>query len=137
MSECCSQGNQQNSSARCPCHGRACREVPYRTLLHHLKTPWHLKMVSQRYYFCDEAMCPVIYFGEDGQCFEQDALRERVGHKQRAGEDMLCYCFDIRYADARENLSLKGYVLEQTRANLCHCDIRNPSGRCCLKDFPK
>jgi hypothetical protein len=28
-------------------------------------------------------------------------------------------------------------VIEQTRLHNCACDVRNPSGRCCLKDFPK
>jgi hypothetical protein len=28
-------------------------------------------------------------------------------------------------------------VMAQTKAGLCSCDTSNPSGRCCLKDFPK
>jgi len=134
MAGCCGS-KQQSGQGVCPGHGGTCREVPFRTVLHHLRTPWRVALPSQRYFFCDEADCPVVYFGEDGARFEQEALREQVGQKGRAGEAMLCYCFDIRYAEAEP--ALKAYVVEQTRDGLCSCDTRNPSGRCCLKDFPE
>jgi hypothetical protein len=136
MAGCCSHETQSGQGV-CPGHGGECREVPFRTVLHHLRTPWRVGLVSQRYYFCDARDCQVVYFGEDGIRFEQEALRERVGQKGQAGEAMLCYCFDIRYGEAAEDVTLKAYVVEQTRAGLCSCDSRNPSGRCCLKDFPK
>jgi len=99
--------------------------------------PWRTSLVSQPYYFCGESTCPVVYFGEDGTRFDQQAIREPVGQKGRDAEDMLCYCFDIRYGEASADASLKAYVVEQTAAGLCSCETRNPSGRCCLKDFPQ
>jgi len=136
MADCCGN-NTQPGKAVCPGHGGACREVAWRTVLHHIRAPWCAPLTNQRYYFCEAAGCPVVYFGEDGERFEREALREPVGQKARGQEDMLCYCFDIRYGEAVNDAALKAYVVEQTAAGLCSCDIRNPSGRCCLKDFPK
>jgi len=136
MADCCCSGTKKEEGV-CPGHGGSCREVPYQTVLHHLKTPWKKAPVSQRYFFCEEDGCPVVYFGEDGTRFEEEALRERVGQKRKDTQDMLCYCFDICYGEAAEDAAIKAYVVEQTRKGLCSCDIRNPSGRCCLKDFPK
>ena len=106
-------------------------------MLHHLKQPWRAGITEQRYFFCDEADCPVVYFGVDGRCFEGDALRERVGQKEKGAEDMLCYCFDIRYGEGANDPALKAFVIDKTSAGLCNCEVRNPAGRCCLKDFPE
>jgi len=42
----------------------------------------------------------------------------------------------VRLGDYQSDKRLKDFVVEQTKADVCACDIRNPSGRCCLKDFP-
>jgi len=31
----------------------------------------------------------------------------------------------------------KSFVIEKTKGHFCECEARNPSGKCCLKDFPK
>jgi hypothetical protein len=49
---------------------------------------------------------------------------------------IICYCFDIRLSDYVKNPALKDFVLEKTKAGLCSCKSKNPSGNCCLKDFP-
>ncbi len=52
-------------------------------------------------------------------------------------EFMLCYCFGITKQDYKNDPSLRNYVIEQTRLGNCSCSTENPSGQCCLKDFPK
>jgi hypothetical protein len=47
---------------------------------------------------------------------------------------IICYCFDIRMSDYSKDLSLKDFVLAKTKAGLCSCKSKNPSGNCCLKD---
>jgi hypothetical protein len=135
MSGCCSD-RAQSTKAICPGHGGTCREAPDRTVLQHVRTPWRTDVTAQRYYFCAAVDCPVVYFGEDGCRFETDTLRESIGQKSKAPEGMLCYCFDIRYGDAARDASLRAFVIEQTAKGLCNCESHNPSGRCCLKDFP-
>ena len=49
---------------------------------------------------------------------------------------MLCYCFGVSRADFDRNPGTKDFVTAQTKAGLCACETSNPSGRCCLKDFP-
>ena len=74
----------------------------------------------------------MTYFDSDGMCFHQDALRQQ--------ERLLCYCFDIRYSDLDDATSAKtcrDFVIDKTRDKQCVCEQRNPSGRCCLRDFPK
>jgi hypothetical protein len=50
---------------------------------------------------------------------------------------MLCYCFGVTKADARSDPGIKKFVMAQTKLGLCACEMRNPSGRCCLPDFPR
>ncbi len=56
---------------------------------------------------------------------------------------MLCYCFDIPEEDYREAMrnetgeEIRAFVVRQTAGKRCACDIRNPSGRCCLADFQR
>jgi len=49
----------------------------------------------------------------------------------------LCYCFGISMNDYRRDPSLKDVVSAKTKAGLCSCKTMNPSGNCCLKDFPE
>jgi hypothetical protein len=50
---------------------------------------------------------------------------------------MLCYCFGFTKQDYKDDASVRDYVIEQTRAGNCSCSTKNPSGQCCLKDFPR
>ena len=50
---------------------------------------------------------------------------------------MLCYCFGFTKQDYKDNPSVREYVIEKTRLGKCSCSTKNPSGQCCLKDFPK
>lgn len=50
---------------------------------------------------------------------------------------IICYCFDIRLSDYLRDPALKEFVVEKTKAGLCSCKAMNPSGNCCLKDFPR
>ncbi|MCK5920792.1 MAG: hypothetical protein KAG66_07615, partial [Methylococcales bacterium] len=50
---------------------------------------------------------------------------------------LLCYCYGVTCQQALNNPDAKAFVLAQTKLKNCACDTRNPSGRCCLKDFSK
>jgi len=81
----------------------------------------------------------VVYFTPAGARLGAEALRQPVGQKSADPDRTLCYCFDIRYSDLAEAATLKrcrDFVIEQTRSKLCSCETHNPSGRCCLRDFP-
>lgn len=142
MSECCSSSNTPGQPPivkkhRCPINGKEYSEVSSTTIIHHIKEPWNWDRKSQGYYFCEDPDCSVVYFGQDDSIIEVDALRTSVGIKQKSKESPVCYCFGVNRKEAATNSSAKAFVIENTKNNACACEIRNPSGRCCLKDFPK
>lgn len=133
----CSHSSPTNRFAICPVNGKTYQSVSRRTMLHHVRKPWNSPLPQQDYFFCTDPDCNVVYFGEDNSQILRKELRESVGQKSRHPQRTICYCFDIKLADIQHNpQQLKQYVIEQTKHSQCDCQIRNPSGKCCLKDFP-
>lgn len=140
MSECCSLSScstPRQQTHCCPANGAECRTVSSKTIAHHIARPWEWSDRGHSYYFCEDADCDVVYFSDDDKVILQSQLRTRVGKKSRSDDALICYCFGVSRADAWEDPSIKDYVVEQTRQKICSCETSNPSGRCCLKDFPR
>lgn len=145
MSNCCSpkdSGKQDNQTAKntrlsCPENDQECIEVPFNTVLHHVLYPWRLKLEKQRYYFCTDPGCDVVYFSENGDVLEKESIRTKVGIKETDPNALICYCYGISKHDIAMDCHIKKFVIEQTKNKSCACESFNPSGRCCLKDFPK
>ncbi len=127
------------TKAACPECGNMCLPVNMQTMKHHVKKPWldgqaNGKLDEQvDYYFCPSQGCATVYFSSQVQIKSND-LRLEVGVKSENESALICYCFDVSRADAA-NPDIKAYVTAQTQAKQCACAVRNPSGRCCLKDF--
>ena len=122
---------------RCPINGKEYSSVGYKTILHHLSEPWNNTLIKQGYYFCSDENCDVVYFGQDNTLISKSELRTNVGVKEKAPERMVCYCFGVSYAAAENDGRVVEFVKEKTKQSLCSCETSNPSGRCCLKDFPR
>lgn len=140
MSNFCATPDRENIHPRkhpCPSNGKEYLEVPPRTIAHHIKESWTWTKTATRYFFCDAPECDVVYFGDDGSTIFRSQLRTQVGVKERTDDSLLCYCFGVCSADFLRDPTVKNYVIDQTKAGLCSCETSNPSGRCCLKDFPK
>jgi len=140
MSDCCSSSCQSKPPAKkhiCPVNGIEYRQVSYKTVIHHLQKPWLRQDTAQNYYFCDDPECNVVYFADDNSTIKKDKLRTSVGVKEQSGDATICYCFGVTKADAVQDQHIKDYVIDQTKEHMCDCEIRNPSGKCCLKEFPK
>ncbi len=139
MSECCSSscvtGNTPKKH-KCPVNGREYAEVFATTIIHHIKEPWNWHPMRQGYYFCDDPKCDVVYFGQDDSVIDKSALRTLVGIKERSKNSIVCYCFGVTTHEAATNPSTKAFVIGKTKEHVCACEARNPSGRCCLSDFP-
>lgn len=138
MSNCCAptaETSVPSGKLPCPLCGGAGVGVALQTLLHQLARPWHRQGMNQQYYFCGTPDCEVVYFTDTGVTIGKQELRTVVGSKETAPDALLCYCFDVSRADAADP-AVRDFVVRQTRAGLCACTTRNPSGRCCLKDFP-
>jgi len=130
---CCSQKTPKKHV--CPNDGVQYVEVDYKTVLHHIKKPWAMSIKQQAYYFCSNPECEIVYFGLDNSTIMKSQLRTRVGVKE-ADDALICYCFQVLKSDAKENKAIKHYVAQQTKNGTCSCATFNPSGKCCLKDFP-
>jgi len=137
MSDCCSASGTTPKKQRCPVCKQDNLEVSVTTILQHIKTPWLWTVKDQGYYFCANPGCDVVYFAQDNSVINTDELRTTVGIKSQAKDALVCYCFGVSINEAINNPEAKTFVIEQTRQHVCACAIRNPSGRCCLKDFPK
>ena len=131
---CCESTNQKQP---CPVCVNLSARVTVQTISHHIKKAWGWSPTTEHYYFCENPECNVVYFGNDGSTINTSDLATTIGIKGQTDEDILCYCFNVTYGDYQNDPSIKDYVMAQTKAGLCSCETSNPSGRCCLKDFPK
>mgnify|MGYP000933780975 CR=1 FL=1 len=140
MSDCCSSDGDRPGAApkrhRCPVDGKEYGQVSRTTIRHHIKRPWEWAGKDQGYYFCSDPACDVVYFGLDGSTIDRSSVRAPIGLKEGTDDALVCHCFGITRSDALRDPALKAFVIEETRRKTCACETRNPSGRCCLADFP-
>lgn len=137
MSDCCANSSTKTSTQTCPQCGMACKSVELRTLYHQVKFPDNQRIIPGRYYFCPSKECATAYFSSAGH----NILKLQLTTHQGIKNDTLCYCFDIATADylkafkTDEADTIKNFVVEKTKSGDCACEIRNPSGQCCLAKF--
>ncbi|MBE0614060.1 MAG: hypothetical protein IH604_10375 [Burkholderiales bacterium] len=140
MTSCCSSSDRASKGPgkhHCPANDLEYSEVSVRTIVHHLAKPWGWTPSAGHYYFCGDPECEIAYFGDDNTVVLKSQLRTRVGVKESGEDALLCYCFGVSRADYALKPVIKDFVTKQTKAGLCSCETSNPSGRCCLRDFPK
>lgn len=139
MSDCCTHTASESKTPKklaCPVNHLKYVQVPVKTLLHHLKEPWKYYLKDQGYYFCDEDDCDVAYFAEDGFTINKAELRTPLTKTDKSEDKVICYCFGVTLHDIKTNPDIKAFVRQHTKQGNCACESSNPSGRCCLKDFP-
>ncbi len=144
MSSCCSDesceipAGGRSAQTACPRCGQVGRVVGDETILAILK-PGHadgLLAVERR--FCRTPSCAVLYYGADGRIVEKGAASVRVGVKETEDPLPLCYCFGFSRADVRRDVAEHGdsdipaRIAAEVRAKRCSCEVKNPSGACCL-----
>lgn len=137
MSNCCSNHATKIITGICPKCGVSCKSVENKTLYHQVRFPENTTLGSDKYYFCPSKECSVGYFSSTGQIIPKCDLRTY----QEIEADKLCYCFDIDVAHylsalkANNAETIKNFVIEKTKSGECACDVKNPSGQCCLAKF--
>ncbi|MCA1593364.1 MAG: hypothetical protein LC754_12095 [Acidobacteria bacterium] len=126
------------TNAQCPACEDVGRKVERQTVLHHVR-PEHLSRVNgEAYRFCATPSCTVVYYGEDGARFTVADVREPVTEKTSGDARPICYCFGFSEGDVRRELACHGAITipqqisRLTKAAMCACEVRNPSGACCL-----
>lgn len=120
----------------CPhCEG-SLLPVPWRTVAALTTGPLPPR---QEFHLCREPACPAVYVGSRGTVLGVETLRIRPGFKT-GGEGWVCYCFNYRRQDFERERARgeKGQILAAIGSRVgrgdCACDVRNPSGRCCLPE---
>ncbi len=129
--------------ALCPAAGKRGKPVPLVTL-RSLVLPEHAAVVEGReWFFCSLPDCEVVYFTPDGQTLEKNALKVRVGLKEREAPRPVCYCFGHTVESIREEIektsrsTVVASIREKVEAGECSCEVLNPKGTCCLGDVNK
>ena len=146
MSDCCSVKAPAipATAMACPeCGGRSKQVgiVTVKSLVRHLP----FGMDSAQYYFCESPACDVVYFPSNAQAptFRRNELLVRVGLKEAHDPITLCYCFGVSRADIVDEVRQNGKsaLAERVRAEVqagnCACELKNPSGKCCLGNITR
>ncbi len=147
MSDCCSVNAKSGSAPAvmaCPTNGARSKRVDALTVKS-LVRKLPLGMPNTQYYFCDASDCELVYFALDTEAprFRREDLVVRVGAKETADPIPICYCFGFTRQDIWDEIGSTGKstVGEQIRAEVaaghCACEVKNPSGKCCLGDVTR
>lgn len=132
---CCEGAEPESEPARCPRSGHVGEPVAWRTVAALTSIPLPPK---QNFRLCRDPDCDLVYFGDAGARIVLSALGVRPGFKR--GGDLLCYCFQLCRQEVESEMATKGAtsiperIASQVKAGACACDVRNPSGKCCLKE---
>jgi len=104
-----------------------------------------LGMPNTQYYFCDASDCELVYFALDREAprFRREDLVVRVGAKETTDPIPICYCFGFTRQDIWDEIgsTRKSTLAERIKAEVeaghCACEVKNPSGKCCLGDVTR
>ena len=114
----------------CPACGAVGPETPRRTVVAVTRSPVPRQQTLR---LCRTRDCELIYYGESGARIKATALSLRPLFK---GGDVVCFCFLHRAdADGQVGAGVVEAITDRVRARDCSCDLRNPSGKCCLSEL--
>ncbi len=145
MSECCSVKQADWPAAMaCPVTGRRSKQVDLLTV-RSLVRQLPLGMPPTAYYFCDDPACDVVYFPSNSQApvFRRADLWVRIGMKEKDDAIPVCYCFGFTRSAILDEIRTTGRstvaerIAAEVRAGNCACELKNPSGKCCLGDVTR
>jgi len=144
MSDCCSVNAKTGAPPAvmaCPINGTRSKKVDMLTVKS-LVRRLPLGMPNTQYYFCDAPDCELAYFALDADAprFLREDLAVRVGAKETADPIPICYCFGFTRKDIQREIAETGCstipnrIKTEVKAGNCACEVKNPSGKCCLGD---
>ncbi len=128
----------------CPACGRRSKRVDaitVKSLVRHLP----FGMAPVQYYFCTTPACDVVYFpsNPNAPTFRPSDLCVRVGLKVERDPIPVCYCFGVERQDIADEVQRTGRsaiaerIKAEVKAGNCACEVKNPSGKCCLGDVTR
>lgn len=128
----------------CPVNGARSKQIAMLTV-RSLVGRLPLGMPRTKYYFCEARDCDVVYFALDAQApiFRRADLLVRVGAKEEGDPIPVCYCFGFTRKDIENEIAETGrstvadWITAEVKAGNCTCEVKNPSGKCCLGDVTR
>jgi hypothetical protein len=145
MAACCEVPKTAGKvpASACPvCHAKG-KPVGLLTVRSLVKRGHQSQIGAISYLFCETSTCPVVYFDGEGNHFDKSHLRVRVGLKETEDPIPVCYCFDFTERKILDEIAATGqstvmdYITKKVQAGECACEIKNPSGCCCLGNVNK
>jgi hypothetical protein len=147
MSDCCTVNAKTGAAPAvmaCPVSGAGSKQVDMLTVSS-LVRQLPLGMPNTEYYFCEAADCDVVYFPFNSQAplFRRADLLVRVGSKETEDPIPVCYCFGFTREDIQKEITETGNstvasrISAEVKAGNCACEVKNPSGKCCLGDVTR
>ena len=139
--DCCSV--QPKGKKECPKCKEKAKGVLGKTLEYLLHDDVKINLdCLDGWYYCKTPTCKTIYFRGEEVLTQKD-LSVVVGLKDGAKPANMCYCFgwtkELIRADIKQNK--KSTVLDDIKHHMntegCSCEIKNPSGNCCMADVGK
>lgn len=131
---CCDIPARGEEHPLCPTSGSAGEPVDWMTVA---ALATHRVPPRQKFHLCRDAECDVVYYGSTGSVLTVRDLDVHPGFKE-GSEGLVCYCFLHRKVDIARQLTKTGRtdvlqsIEREVRAGNCACEVRNPSGKCCL-----
>ena len=138
---CCSTSQRPPASRSCPASDFRGKPVEWLTVaaLAARRVP-----PRQDFWLCEDSDCDVVYFGEDGTLLGTSDMRVIPSFKGSPSQnDLVCYCFLYSRQDIEDELKASGdttifeRISAEVKAGNCACEVRNPSGKCCLGDVKR
>jgi hypothetical protein len=126
---CCSHDFKEDICKICSQKGHSVKEI---TLKQFIKKPLS---DYNGFYFCKNPNCDVIYFNNTSNIYlKKEHINTKVGLKE--GKGLICYCFDYKVEDVKQNgQEIINQINQKIKEFGCECEIKNPTGRCCLSDI--
>ena len=142
MSDCCKLPEPPVAADDlCQRCGATGRRVLRETMESLLKPEALERLADEPYYFDRTLECEAVYFSNEARSyFHKDELKVRVGLKETPSPIPLCYCFGHTAESVREEILTTGRstvaerITAEVQAGNCSCEVKNPSGKCCLGD---
>lgn len=139
MQDCCATPPTASEGECCPISGQKGRRVPWRTVaaLTVVELP-----ARQDFWICLDPECDVVYFGRNGIVITGDALHVEPGFKAGQKNPTVCYCFNVRESDLcgdcpEQRNAVLQMIQDRIREQSCACEVRNPTGKCCLGEVKR
>ncbi len=133
---CCSTSHSPPDTRCCPVSEFRSQPVEWLTVA---AVTAGLVPRRQTFWLCEDSDCDVVYFGEDGTLLgTSDVVTIPSFKGSPSQDDLVCYCFLYSRQDIEDELKASGdttifdRITAEVKAGNCACEVRNPSGKCCL-----